>query len=137
MQNTTSLLLKHGIEGLLEENENYFQSNIAQVLAIKLNESFSEIKESVSKNLLFTENTTASTSELNNFLDFVSNFKPGNYKFKNGSSINITESDMNLLTNLFESLNPHNRQIMVSEIFTDGAKFKQHLTFSQKVSKLI
>ena len=136
MQNTTSLLLKHGIEGLLEENENYFQNNIAQVLAIKLNESFSEIKETVSKNLLFTETVTDNSAELNEFLNFVDNFKPGNYKFKNGSSINITESDMNLLTNLFEALNPQNRQIMVSKIFTDGAKFKQHLTFSQKVNKL-
>jgi hypothetical protein len=136
MENTTSLILKHGIEGLLEENENYFRANITQALAIKLNESFEEIKETVSKNLLFVETKTNLSEELNTFLEFVKDFKPGNYKFKNGSSINITESDMNLLTNLFEALNPQNRQIMVSEIFTDGAKFKQHLTFSQKVNKL-
>lgn len=137
MQNITALLLKNGIEGLMVKNENHFRQNINHALALKLNESFSEIKENVSKKLLYVETQTANTPELKEFLEFVQNFNPGNYKFKNGFSINITESDMKLLTNLFESLSPGNRQIMVSEIFTDGNKFKQHITFSQKVKQLI
>jgi hypothetical protein len=137
MQNITALLLKNGIEGLMVKNENHFRQNINHALALKLNESFFEIKENVSKKLLYVEKQTANTPELKEFIEFVQNFIPGNYKFKNGSSINITESDMKLLTNLFESLNPHNRQMMVSEIFNDGSKFKQHLTFSQKVKQLL
>ena len=137
MQNITALLLKNGIEGLMVKNENHFRQNINHALALKLNESFSEIKENVSKKLLYVEKQTANTPELKEFIEFVQNFIPGNYKFKNGSSINITEYDMKLLTNLFESLNPHNRQMMVSEIFNDGSKFKQHLTFSQKVKQLL
>lgn len=133
----TSLLLKHGIEGLLSENQDFFKQNITQALALKLNESVAEVKNSVSKNLLHNNQTTAESPELSEFLNFVESFKPGIYKFKNGSSINITDSEMEMLKSLFESLNPENRQKMVSEILQDGTSFKNHLTFSQKVKKLI
>ena len=133
----TSLLLKHGIEGLLSENQDFFKQNITQALALKLNESVAEVKNSVSKNLLHNNQNTAGSPELSEFLNFVESFKPGIYKFKNGSSINITDSEMEMLKSLFESLNPENRQKMVSEILQDGTSFKNHLTFSQKVKKLI
>lgn len=133
----TSLLLKHGIEGLLSENEDFFKQNITQALALKLNESVASTKEAVSKHLLHKDQTTPESPELVEFLNFVESFKPGIHKFKNGSSINITDSEMEMLKNLFESLNPENRQKMVSEIMEDGTSFKNHLTFSQKVKQLI
>ena len=74
---------------------------------------------------------------LSEFIDFVNNFKSGNYKFQNGSNINITDSDILHIKNLFESLNVKNRERMISELFTDGTTFKQHLTFSQKVRNLL
>jgi len=133
----TNLLLKHGIEGLYNENENFFKQNIVQAIALKLHESMNEIKEAVSKELLNASSYTDSTPEINEFVKFFNNFKPGIHEFKNGSSINITESDMELLKNLFESLNPQNRQKMVSEILEDGAAFKQHILFSKKVKQIL
>ena len=135
--NITSLLLKHGIEGLINENENYFKQNIQQALAIKINESFAEIKENAAKHLLYDNQITEDTKELTEFLNFVNNFSSKTYKFKNGFNINITESDVSMLKNLFESLNPTNRQTMVSEIFNDGEVFKQYLKFAQKAQRLL
>ena len=134
---TIKLLLKHGVESLVEHDENIFKENIIQSLALKLNETVKETKSLVTKNLLQRPSTTGATPELNEFLNFISNFKGGNYTFKNGSIINITESDIHELKKLFESLNAINRQTMVSEILIDGEKFKDHLTFSQKVKQFL
>jgi hypothetical protein len=134
---TNALLLKHGLESLIAENDNAFKQKISQALALKLNNSFKEIKENVSKKLLFQNLSTDTTPELNEFVDFVQNFKPGNYTFKNGSIINILESEMEELKELFESLSPKNRQKMVSEIFDSGIVFKQHIEFSKKAKKLL
>lgn len=137
MESTTNILLKHGINSLFLENQEFFKQNITQALAIKLHESFSEIKKEICHNLLLDTETTNSSENLKEFVDFLNHFKPGNYKFKNGSSINISESDVESLKSLFESLNIENREKMVSEILTDGTAFKQHVNFSQKVTKLL
>jgi hypothetical protein len=137
MQNTTHLLLKHGLKYLVLENQDLFKQNITQALAIKLHESFDEIKKEICQNLLFVQKQTESSDELNEFVDFINNFKSGTYKFKNGSSINISESDVKSLKCLFESLSPKNRKQMVLEILTDGSAFKQHVSFSQKVKNLL
>jgi len=137
MENVTTLLLKHGIEGLISENEDFFKQNITQALAMKLNESVIETKKMVVKNLLIKESFSNNTPELQEFVNFVDKFRSGSYTFKNGSSINITESEISSLKELFESLNPINRQKMVQEIFVDSSSFKQHLNFSQKVKHLI
>jgi|LakMenEpi03Aug12_release.lakeMendotaPanAssembly.Ray.scaffolds.fasta_scaffold572741_2 hypothetical protein len=137
MQNVTKLLLKHGVEGLISENEDFFRQNITQALALKLNESVKEIRENVSEKLLFNDTYTTESGELSEFLNFIDNFKPGIYNFKNGSSINITESNIDDLQELFECLNPQNRQKMVSEIFTDAITFKQHLNFFQKAKQVL
>lgn len=137
MENVTTLLLKHGIEGLISENEDFFKQNITQALAMKLNETVAETKKMVSQNLLIKESSTRSSEELNEFVNFLNKFIPGTYTFKNGSSINITESEINSIKQLFESLNIKNRQKMVEELFTDSTSFKQHINFSQKVKHLI
>lgn len=137
MQNITNLLLKHGIEGLLFENQDFFKQNITQALAIKLNESIVETKQLASKTLLQPSWDIKDTVEIKEFVNFVHNFTPGKYKFKNGSSINITESDLKSLLLLFESLKPENKQQMVEDLFTDGDSFKQHLEFSKKASALL
>jgi len=137
MKNITTTLLKNSIEGLLSKNDKFFKQNLTQALAIKLHESFLQVKNNVSKKLLYTEEQTPDSIELKEFIDFTKNFNPGIYKFKNGFSINISESDVVLLKKLFESLSPENRQKMVSEILTNEEALKQHLTFSQKVKNLI
>jgi hypothetical protein len=134
---TTKLLLKHGVRSLLAENNNFFKQNIIQTLAIKLDKTVKESKNLVERKLFQRDTITENTEELREFLDFINNFKGGVYNFKNGSSINITESEIQSLKQLFESLNPQNRQKMISEIFEDGIKFKEHINFSQKVMKLL
>jgi hypothetical protein len=134
---TTKLLLKHGVRSLLAENNNFFKQNIIQTLAIKLDKTVKESKNLVERKLFQRDTITENTEELKEFLDFIDNFKGGVYNFKNGSSINITESEIQSLKQLFESLNPQNRQKMISEIFEDGIKFKEHINFSQKVMKLL
>jgi len=134
---TTKLLLKHGVKSLLAENNNFFKQNIIQTLAIKLDKTVKESKNLVERKLFQRDTITENTEELREFLDFINNFKGGVYNFKNGSSINITESEIQSLKQLFESLNPQNRQKMISEIFEDGIKFKEHINFSQKVMKLL
>jgi Ca2+-binding EF-hand superfamily protein len=134
---TTTLLIKHGVQSLFAEENDFFKQNITHSLALKLHESISETKKEVQKHLLESETITDNTQELQEFVQFIDKFNPGFYTFKNGTSINITESEVQQLKKLFESLNPKNRQRMVSEIFTDIIKFKEHINFSQKVSKLI
>jgi hypothetical protein len=131
------LLLKSGIENIIFKNDESFKQSIIKVLSTKLNESIKETELLVSKALLYRESVTPENITLNEFVDFVTNFKPGNYKFQNGSNINITDSDILHIKNLFESLNVKNREHLVSELFTDGVTFKQHLTFSQKVRNLL
>lgn len=137
MQNTTHLLLKHGLKYLVLENQDLFKQNITQALAIKLHESFGEIKKDVCQNLLLSAENTEASEDLNEFVNFLEKFTPGTYKFKNGSSINISESDVKSLKCLFESLSSENRSKMVSEILNDGTAFKQHVMFSQKVKNLL
>lgn len=137
MQNVVNILLKHGLENLILENEEFFKQNITKALALKLHESFQEIKSDISKNLLLKNIETESSESLTEFVSFIQNFKPGNYKFKNESIINISESDIHLLKNLFECLNTKNREQMVLEILKDGNAFKQHIKFSQKVKNLL
>jgi hypothetical protein len=134
---TTKLLLKHGVRSLLAENNNFFKQNIIQTLAIKLDKTVKESKNLVERKLFQRDTITENTEELREFLDFIDNFKGGVYYFINGYSINITESEIQSLKQLFESLNPQNRQKMISEIFEDGIKFKEHINFSQKVTKLL
>lgn len=135
--NTTKLLLKHGVQSLLEENDDFFKQNISQALAIKLNETVNESKNMVSERLLENSSKTQNTAELHEFIKFVNDFDRGIYTFKDGTNINITESEIKELKNLFESLNPKNRQKMVSDIFNDGETFKNHIRFAQKVNKLL
>jgi len=135
--NNNKRLLKSGIENIIFKNDESFRQNIIKVLASKLNENLKETELLVSKTLLYRESVTPANTSLNEFIDFVNNFEPGNYKFQNGSNINITDSDILQLKNLYESLNVKNREHMISELFTDGITFKQHLTFSQKVRNLL
>jgi GR25 family glycosyltransferase involved in LPS biosynthesis len=137
MNNVTDLLIKHGIEGLILEDDNSFKQNLIQALTMKLNENFKELKLEVSQKLLQSTKITEESEHLNKFVEFIENFKPGNYTFKNASNLNISDSDMEYIKKLFESLNPKNRNLMVSEIFEDKTKFVQTLEFAKKSKNLL
>lgn len=122
---------------MLVEEQTDFQQNITQALALKLNDSISTIKKSVTERIFEKSETTETSLELNEFLNFINFFEEGKYTFQDGSNINITENEMENIKKLFESLNPTNRQLMVSEIFKSPATFKQHLNFATSTKGMI
>lgn len=129
----SKLLLKNGIKEMVSENETYFKNNIEKVLALKLNDSIFSVRESVCAKL-FEENKTVENSEnLYQFINFVTNFKPGNFLFEDGSVININEKEKELVKKLFESLNSENKTKMIQEIFKNGSVFKQHVSFAKTI----
>lgn len=137
MSKVTDLLIKHGLDGLIAKNDDSFKNNLIQALSMKLNESFLEIKKEISKGLLRRPLETNSSENLVEFVKFIETFKPGIYTFKNGSNINISDSDVGYIKTLFESLNAANRTKMVNELFEDGTKFKQTLEFAKKTKNLL
>jgi hypothetical protein len=137
MNNVTKTLLKNGIKGLAGLEENYFKQNIIHALSFKLNESISELYKECSNKLLYNNEVTTNTNELKEFIDFVNNFEPGKYQFKNNSVLNITDSEIKAIKNLFEALNTNNRQKMVAEIFTDSETFKNHVNFYNQSQGLL
>jgi len=130
------VLLKNGIQEMIYDNKQDFKYSLEQALSIKLNESIKEAKNEFTKHLLDKDLQTSSSSSLNEFVSFIKNFDSGKYIFKDGSIINITESEKEAIKNLFESLNPENRSKMVQEIFETPASFKDHLNFAKEIRKL-
>ena len=137
MSTLNKTLLKNGLKGLANLEENYFKENITHALALKLNESIDNTYRECSKKLLYQYDYTKESNELKEFVEFVEAFKPGKYEFKNYSVLNITESDMEAIKNLFEALGSENRQKMVAEIFTDPANFQTHIEFYNQSKGLI
>lgn len=133
----TKLLLKNGIGGLIEKDDGYFKENICQALAFKLNESLEQTQKDAASVLLLKSFVTPESKELNEFIDFVQNFKSGRYEFKNNTVLNITESEINAVKSLFESLSSKNRQIMVQEIFNDSGTFRKHIDFYNETKGLM
>jgi hypothetical protein len=137
MESLTKILLKNGVRGMLSENESYFKENIVQTLSFKLNASIQEATLALSENLLVSESTTPETQSLKNFVIFLESFKPGKFKFKDDSIINITESDIESIKKLFEGLNTKNRLQLTKDIFKNPTEFKQHIEFSKSAKGLL
>ena len=130
-------LLKTGIKGLAGLEEDYFKENVCHALAFKLNESLKELHHDCAQHLFYKSTTTKETEELKMFLEFVQKFEHGNFEFKNNSLLNIKDSDMQAIKELFESLSPANRQKMVEEIFESSNNFIQHVEFYNKSKGLL
>lgn len=137
MNNVTKILLENGIKGLANKDEEYFKQNITHAIALKLNESLKEIYEQSNADLLKTTEATESSEYLNEFISFIENFKEGKYKFKNNSTLNINESHVAILKDLFDSLSPKSRKIMVESVFSDNQSFKDHIEFYNKIKGLL
>lgn len=132
----TQILLKNGIKEMLSENEEHFKQNIEQALAVKLNDSIAEVRHSVSNRLFENESLTSNDKDLNEFVNFIQNFKPGKYTFKDSTNLNITEKEMVLVKNLFESLSPKNRINMSKEVLGSLKNFRQHVEFAERTKEL-
>jgi alcohol dehydrogenase YqhD (iron-dependent ADH family) len=137
MSITTKTLLKNGLTALAHLEEEYFKENITHALAFKLNDAIDDAYKTATETILHKTAITETSEELNKFLQFVENFESGKYQFKNNSELNIVESDVDALKNLFEALNVKNRQKMVEEIFNDSDIFKQHVEFYNQAKGLL
>jgi hypothetical protein len=137
MNNVTKILLENGLKGLANKDEEYFKQNITHAIALKLNESLKYIYDECTANLFKENKLTESTAYLTEFVSFVENFKEGKYKFKNNSTLNINESQVAILKELFDSLSPKSRKIMVESVFSDSQNFKDHIEFYNKIKGLI
>ena len=134
--NISRTLLKNGIKEMISENEEYFKQNIEQALAVKLNDSIFAVRQEVANRLFEETQDTKPSEQLQEFVNFVETFKPGKFSFKDGSVLNITEKEKELLKDLFENLNAKNRDQMLNEIFASSLNFKQHIEFAQQTRKL-
>lgn len=134
--NIARTLLKNGIKEIISENEEYFKQNIEQALAVKLNDSIFAVRQEVANRLFEETQDTKPSEQLQEFVNFIETFKPGKFSFKDGSVINITEKEKELVKDLFENLNAKNRDQMINEIFNSTLNFKQHIEFAQQTRKL-
>lgn len=137
MNTVTKILLENGIKGLANKDEDYFKQNITHAIALKLNDGLKEIYEQTNTNLFKKNETTETSAYLNEFVSFIENFKEGKYKFKNNSTLNINESHVQIIKELFDSLSPQSRKIMVESVFADSQTFKDHIEFYNKIKGLI
>jgi hypothetical protein len=137
MKSITHTLIKRGLHELLAENESYFKENVIKTITFKLNESIKEVKNAVHTNLLMSPKFTKKNDDVIKFVNFVESFVPGKYSFKNGANINISDSDIEKLKKLFESLNPENREKMAETIFESAESLKEHINFSNKTKGII
>lgn len=133
----TDELIKSGINSLREQNEAAFKKNIQEALNLKKAVIAESLTETISRSLLETPKPVCESEAAKVFGNFVDTFVPGKYTFQNGSSINITESEVEDIQSLLESLNPQNQEKMLGEITTDGMAFRQHLQFYNNIKALI
>lgn len=137
----SNMMLKNGFYYLINENEDQFKKSLIDVLSFKLNESIDYLHFQFKKSLLKDNKVqiTDDTKEMKDFISFIESYDPmvsSKIKLKNDSVINITESDMEAIKGLFDSLNPKNRQQMVEQIFQDKVSLEQHIDFYKKVKVL-
>lgn len=136
----TDRMLKNGFNYLIEENEEQFKKSLIDVLSFKLNESINFINFEARKKLLQSKHKFTKNEEtIKNFVNFLENYDPQNppkIKLKNDSVINITESEIKAIKNLFDQLNAQNRLRMVKEIFESPNNLRQHLEFYEKAKAL-
>lgn len=61
------------------------------------------------------------------------NFKPGNMKLKDGSTVKISMDDAKAITTVMKTLNPKNRKEMEDRMMKDKKGFSEILTFAKTV----
>ena len=141
MKNMNNIILKNGFVSLIFEDEISFKKSLINSLSLKLNEAIKKTQNTININILSKNYGTIEFSDdLKYFVEFIQNYDPkikNKFKFKNQSIINITESEVKALKNLFDALNNENRKILVEEILKSPASLKKQIEFYQKTKGLI
>lgn len=140
MKNPSTLILESGIKDLIKENDLAFKRSLINSLSLKLNESLKDIEKEFKSKMMMNIEKNVSSNEIKEFVEFVENYDPklkNKLKLKNGTLININESDFNNLKEMFDTLNNKNRKIFVGEITESPAKLKSNLEFYKKAQRIL
>jgi hypothetical protein len=136
-----SLILKSGMQHLIQKNEPMFKKSLIDVLSFKLNENINFLTLQTNKSLLHSKyKSTELTENMKLFIEFLESYDPKTntkLKLKNDSVINITEQEITEIKSLFNQLSPNNRQKMAETIFENKNSLDQHLEFYGKTKVLI
>ena len=140
MRDLSNIVLKNGIQSLIYESDDAFRKSLINTLSFKLNEAINEAKQTFAENLLVTKEETKNTKEIEYFANFVENYDPeSNYslKLKNNNSINIKEQELEALKEMFNALNPENRQTMVSNLLKDEMGIRKTIAFYKQARGIL
>lgn len=140
MNDLSTIILKSGIQSLIYESDEAFKKSLINSLSFKLNEAIKEVQETTSSGILHLEEKTEINEDVGNFIMFVENYESKSstkLNFKNNTSINISEQDMEKLKVLFNSLNSDNRKIMTKTLFENAYGLKNTLNFYEMAKKVI
>ena len=140
MKNPSTLILESGIKDLIKENDFAFKRSLINSLSLKLNESIKDIEKEFKSKMMLSIEQNVSSNQIKEFVEFVEDYDPklkNKLKLKNGTLINISESDFNSLKKMFDTLNNKNREIFVGEITESPAKLKSNLEFYKKAQRIL
>lgn len=140
MKNPSTLILESGIKDLIKENDLAFKRSLINSLSLKLNESIKDIEKEFKSKMMLNIEQNVSSNQIKEFVEFVEDYDPklkNKLKLKNGTFINISESDFNSLKKMFDTLNNKNREIFVGEITESPAKLKSNLEFYKKAQRIL
>lgn len=140
MKNPSTLILESGIKDLIKENDLAFKRSLINSLSLKLNESIKDIEKEFKSKMMLNIEQNVSSNQIKEFVEFVENYDPklkNKLKLKNGTLINISESDFDNLKKMFDTLNNKNREIFVGEITESPAKLKSNLEFYKKAQRIL
>jgi len=140
MNDLSNIILKSGIQSLIYESDEAFKKSLINALSFKLNEAIKEVQDTTCSGILKLEEKTEINEDINNFIEFVENYDPkssNRLNFKNNTSINISEQDMEKLKVLFNFLNSDNRKTMTKTLFENAYGLKKTLNFYETAQKVI
>jgi len=135
MKNLENKILRNGIKTLMEEDDSSFKKSLVRCLSLKLNTAINETQKDFTKRLFEHNESTKITEDIKYFVNFVENYDPitnNRLKLKNHSYININESELKMLTDLFDSLSGKNKQLMAFEILQSPNNIKKNIEFYKK-----
>jgi len=140
MKHPSTLILESGINDLIKENDSAFKKSLINSLSLKLNEAIKEVENEFKSKMLMSSDRYSLSDEIKEFVEFVENYDPklkNKLKLKNGTFINISETDFNDLKEMFDTLNNKNREIFVKEITESPTKLKSNLDFYKKAQRVL
>lgn len=135
MKNIENIILRNGIKTLMEEDDSSFKKSLVRCLSLKLNTAIKDTQNNFTKRLFENKKSTVVSPDIQYFVNFVENYDPktnNRLKLKNHSYININESELKILTHLFDSLSPKNKELLASEILESPANIRKNIEFYHK-----